>query len=206
MAISIHTVMEARTAGSATNGGGFVSGATGTDYSQQNSANSGGSNSSTVDAVANGTTTLTSATAAFTSAITGNIIYLAGGSGSLTGGWYQATYSNATTITLDRSVAAGTGITMNIGGAVLLANAFSMVPANSNVQIYVKNDGIHSTSTGFSSANGSGSTDRGVAPPCRVIGYTTTRGDGTTPGNEARLQITSGNSGVTLIAVSTVQG
>src|ERR1041385_4429179 len=113
MSISALTVWEVRpTNGANTNGGGFVSGAAGTDYSQQNAKNTVGNNISTTDAVANGTTTITSATASFTSAIVGNIIYLQGGSGSLTAGWYQVTtFTNSTTIVVDRTVASGTGIT-----------------------------------------------------------------------------------------------
>src|SRR4051794_28973064 len=98
---------EVRTAGADTNGGGYVSG--GTDYSQNDHKNAAGcvscgsttANLSTTDAVANGTTTITSASAAFTSSITGNMIYLQGGSGSLAAGWYQATYVSSTSITVD---------------------------------------------------------------------------------------------------------
>ena len=78
MALPAATVWEVRpTAGSDTNGGGFVAGASGTDYSQQNAANSAGSDISTTDVVATGVATITSATASFTSAIVGNVIYLA---------------------------------------------------------------------------------------------------------------------------------
>jgi hypothetical protein len=136
MAIDSNTQWNVRTDGSDTNGAGFVFGATGTDYSRQAAANSTGSNISTTDAVAAGTTTITSATAAFTSAITGNIIYLQGGSGSLTAGWYQATYVSATSITVDRTVASGTGITMNIGGALLtLSRAFTNMVSGNTVHV-----------------------------------------------------------------------
>src|SRR5918993_643506 len=55
------------------NGGGFVAGATGTDYSQQDAPQV-----AVTDAVANGTTTITSDAAAFATTHVGNIIYLAG--------------------------------------------------------------------------------------------------------------------------------
>src|SRR5580698_8835266 len=104
MALPSTSVWEVRpTNGSNTNGGGFDSTGTGTDFSQQNSKNTSGNNISTTDAVAAGSTTITSATAAFNSTITGNIIYLQGGSGSLSAGWYRATYVSATSITVDRS-------------------------------------------------------------------------------------------------------
>jgi len=62
-AISVNSVFEVRTAGNDTNGGGFVTGAAGTDYSQQDANNTVGADISTTDAVAAGTTTITSITA-----------------------------------------------------------------------------------------------------------------------------------------------
>ena len=89
MALSASGVWEVRTAGNDTNGGGFKSGASGTDYSQQDAKNTAGNNISTTDAVSDGTTTITSATAAFTSAIVGNFIYLTGGTGSIAAQWRE---------------------------------------------------------------------------------------------------------------------
>src|SRR5438034_4707876 len=104
MVLAQSTVWEVRTAGSDTNGGGYT-GSSGFDYSQQNSKNvATGLDDSTTDAVTAATTTVTSATANFSSSIVGNIIYLSGGTGSLTGAWYQAaTRVNSTTITVDRA-------------------------------------------------------------------------------------------------------
>src|ERR1700693_2557717 len=113
MSLSASTVWEVRPGvGSDTNGGGYVTGAGGTDYSQQNSKNSSGSNISTTDGVGAGSTTITSALAAFTSAIVGNIIYF-------DGAWYEVvTFSNSTTIIVDRNTTSGSGKTLNIGGAL----------------------------------------------------------------------------------------
>ena len=69
MALSVSQVWEIRTTGSDTNGGGFHAGASGTDYSQQAAAQV-----TVADAVANGTTTLTSVTASFTAAHVGNLV------------------------------------------------------------------------------------------------------------------------------------
>jgi hypothetical protein len=81
------------------------------------SPNGGGVNQSTTDAVGNGSTTVTSATASFTSAVVGAAIELSGGTGSLAAAWYYVTaYTNSTTISVDRIVASGTGITMTVGG------------------------------------------------------------------------------------------
>ena len=81
MALAAASVFEVRTAGNDTNGGGFVTGAAGTDYSQQDAKNSGGADSSVTDGVTAGTTTVTSLTAAFGTTIVGNIIYIGVGSG-----------------------------------------------------------------------------------------------------------------------------
>src|SRR5216684_3752512 len=126
-AISTNTVWEVRTVSSDTQGGGFVAGATGTDMSQFDNKNAAACSScqsstiniSTVDGVANGTTTITSVTGNFSAAIVGNIIEFSGGTGSITAVWKQVTvFTNATTITIDSSIAASTGMTMNIGGAL----------------------------------------------------------------------------------------
>lgn len=181
MALSAATVWEVRTAGSDTNGGAFVTGAAGTDYSQQDANNTVGSNISTADAVAVGTGVITSVTAAFTAAIVGNIIYLQGGTGALAAGRYQVTvFTNATTITVDRNVAAGTGITMNIGGALLspgLINTTAPTTAVSGNDIHIK-AGTYLL-TGITGATGGVISYNFVA---RAEGYQTVRGDmGTKP-------------------------
>jgi hypothetical protein len=175
MALTTSTVWELRpSVGNDTNGGGFDSTGTGTDYSQQNSKNSSGSNISTTDVVATGVATITSATAAFTSAIVGNIIYLVGT--GITTGWYKVvTFTNSTTIILDRSPGTGTGVTMNIGGALAtIGQAYTNAAAQACNIVYVKNTGnITVTSSLLVTYNST------AAPgnPLSFIGYTTTRGD-----------------------------
>lgn len=164
------------TVGSDTNGGGFDTTGTGTNFSQQNSKNSGGSNSSTTDltTTTTGSFTSTSAGAAFTTAITGNYIYLAGGTGgTVTTGWYRVTYVSPTQINLDRSPgAAATLVTMNIGGAMATISA---IPQVANNVINVKNTGNYTVSAALTV-----SLDSHGAPgnPFSIIGYTTTPGDG----------------------------
>lgn len=172
MALPSTSVWEVRpTNGANTNGGGFDSTGTGTDFSTQNAKNSGSNNKSTTDAVAAGTTTITSVTAAFTTAITGNIIYLQGGSGSLAAGWYRATYVSATSITVDRSVATGTAITMNIGGALATIPQFNTNAVAGNV-CWVKAEATISTGSVINITISNASNYPGA-----LIGYTTTRGD-----------------------------
>ena len=85
------------------------------------SPTSGGSNISTTDAVANGSTTITSATANFNASIVGTAIELSAGSGSLTAAWYYVTaFTNSTTVSVDRVVPSGTGISMSIGGQTIV--------------------------------------------------------------------------------------
>jgi hypothetical protein len=189
MALPSTSVWEVRpTNGSNTNGGGFDSTGTGTDFSQQNSKNTSGNNISTTDAVAAGSTTITSATAAFNSTITGNIIYLQGGSGSLSAGWYRATYVSATSITVDRSVASGTGITMNIGGALQTIPQANTNMANGH-QTWVKAESTISISSGLT-INFTSSTMSFIA------GYTTTRGD------YGQVTIEATASSITMVTIS----
>ena len=179
MALNANCVFEVRTGGNDTNGGGFRTGASGTDYSQQDAKNTVGNNISTTDAVANGTTTLTSATASFTSAIVGNVIYLQGGTGALAAGWYEVTgYTNATTITLDRTVATGTGITLNIGGAFASLGRVGSIGLVSGNKIWMQAGSYTITSASTNVSNGCFSLPTLVT----VEGYQTTRGDlGTAP-------------------------
>lgn len=109
MALATGTVIEIRTTGSDTNGGGFNPASAGTDYSQQAAAQL-----SVTDAACSGTTTLTSATGGFTSAMVGNVLYL-----NTPDDWYQITaYTNTNTVTLDRAGPTETGMTCNVGGAL----------------------------------------------------------------------------------------
>lgn len=195
-ALSAASVVEVRTAGNDTNGAGFVTGAAGTDYSQQNSKNTVGADISTTDAVAAGTTTLTSITGNFGTTIVGNIIYLAGGTGAITGQWRQITARASTTsITMDAAIAASTGMTMNIGGALLSPGLTSGYGLISGGKIWVKAGTYSVTSASTSIAAGCFSS----AVAITVEGYNATRGDlGTRP-----LVQASGISTFTLFTMAT---
>lgn len=196
MALSANTVWEVRTAGSDTNGGGFVRGAAGTDFSQANSANSGSSNKSTTNAVAAGTTTITSATANFTAAIVGNIVYFAGGTGSIAATWRQVTaFTNSTTITIDTLIASSTGMTMNIGGAMgSLGNVGALILQSHAVFIKSGTYSITSASTNIPGGCFSSS-----AALIQIQGYGVSRNDfGTAPVLQA--------SGISTFTILTVSG
>ena len=169
MAISANTIWEVRPSnGVDTYGGGFVSGASGTDWTQQNSAKY-----SLTNGVANGTTTVTTVSA--TTDMVGNIAYIAGGTGSITAAWYQITAASAgVSITVDRStgLTAGTGVTINIGGALKTLTQLNtnFVPGNF---AWVKAESTISTgSTITFNFTASGSNQLST-----IAGYTTTRGD-----------------------------
>ena len=173
-AISNNTVFEVRTDGSDTNGGGFVTGASGTNWTLQAAAQY-----AVTDAVTAGTTTITSATANFGTDAIGNLLYIQGGTGAITAGWYEIkTRVNVTTITVDRStgLTTGTGATLNIGGALAsLGQAGALVIVRNTV--YVKN-GTYTISTASTNVSG-GAFDGSTAAGSAIIGYQTTR----TPGN-----------------------
>lgn len=167
MSLAAAIVWEVRQAtGADTNGGGFKAGASGTDWSQQAAAQY-----SVTDGVTAGTTTITSATAAFGTDVVGNVIYVQGGTGAVTAGWYEIiSRTNATTIVVDRStgLTAGTGVTLKIGGALAsLTKAGAVVVAGNKV--YAKGTfGETLTLT----IDGTG------ALPIVWEGYGTARGDG----------------------------
>ena len=200
MAISASAVWEVRTTGNDVNGGAFVTGAAGTDYSQQDAANSGASDKSTTDAVAAGTTTITSATANFGTTIVGNVIYLQGGSGGLAATRRHVTARASTTsITVDATVAAGTGITMNIGGALASHGEVGRNHVAGN-KAWIKSGTYTVTST---SSNVSGGCFVKTTQDVSFEGYQTTRGDlGTRPLIQADGVITT----FSLISLSTSTG
>lgn len=173
MAIAATIVHEVRTAGADTNGGGFKPGASGQDLSIFDTAQY-----AVTDGVTAGTTTITSATANFDTNVVGNLVYVQGGTGSVTAGWYEITVRNsATSITVDRStgLTAGTGVTLNIGGALLtIAQALTnMVDGNTT---WVKAGTGYTITTMLNFA----ATTTGALPKV-LRGYGTTRGDNTKP-------------------------
>lgn len=187
MALPASTVWEVRpTAGVDTNGGGFVPGSSGTDWTQQNAAKYALTNG-----VTNGTTTI--ATVSASADMVGNIVYVAGGTGSVTAAWYQiVSQITGVSITVDRStgLTAGSGVTLNIGGALAtVSQAFASATACNTV--WIKNSGTYAVTSGISTSLQSGqSGSNGTV--FMVIGYGSTRGDGTqitwtTPTNTVNL-------------------
>lgn len=190
-ALAAATVWEVRTTGTTTSGGGYSTG--GTDMSIFDNKNAAACTScqsatvniSTTDGVAAGTTTITSLTGNYSSALIGNVVNISGGTGSITSGWYQvASVTNSTTFDVDRStgLTTGTGVTVNIGGAVsTIGTALAVVVAGNTVW-------VKATATYSTSANTSFATAGTTGLPITTSGYTSTRGDN----GKATVQLSAG--------------
>jgi hypothetical protein len=183
MALSADTVWEVRTTGDNANGGGFVAGASGTDYSQQDAAQVTYTDLA-IDAATN--TNVTSAATPFTASHVGNTLNVTGGTGFTTGR-YRVVSVASNIATLDRAVGttSSTGGTGKLGGALASLNtlASSMVASN---RAFIKATGTYvQTATPAFTANN-----------VWLFGYTTTRGDG----GRASIQLST-NSGLAGISI-----
>jgi hypothetical protein len=179
MALPAAMAMEIRPdVGLDTNGGAFKAGGVGTDYSQQNSKNTVGVNISTADGLADGSANFVSATANFTGALVDNIIYAAGGDGTIAPAHYHVlSVTDATTIVLDRAIAASVGMDLNIGGALATLNAaIDMAVAGDSTTHTGNVAWIKKTGTlVYTAAKGCGLQSNGW--PFVIKGYDVTRGD-----------------------------
>ena len=160
------------------------------------------SNVSTTDLGTAGSTTITSAAAFFSANVVGNVIYVAGGSATITAGWYQITavgVSGAnTTATVDRltGLTTGTGATVNIGGC--LASPGQCAALFTGGQVWIKT-GTYSIITASTNVSG-GCIALTVSNLLQNSwqGYAVTRGDmGTPPVFQA-----SGISTATIISLT----
>jgi len=126
MAIGASTVWRVRPSGSDLNGAGYdstVSGA-GTDYTQQDSPQL-----SLSDLTSTASTTITSVTGGFTSAMVGNLLRISSGTGATTGYYVVTTYVDTNTITVDRVSGTYTAGVGRVGGG---AATLGRVLANGN--------------------------------------------------------------------------
>jgi len=184
MALSANMVWEVRTTGSDNNGGAFKAAATGTDYSQQDTAQNSGT-----DLIIDGTlnTKVTATGYNFASTDVGNTIRVTAGTG-FTVGTYEIVSVAANAATLDRAIGTlgSTGGTWKEGGALLTIGAGAGLYVAGNV-IFVKSGtyGITATIYWYN-----GNQPSATQMPTRLIGYTTTRGDGGRP----TIQISSGSN------------
>ena len=117
MAFSGRPIWEVRTTGSDTNGGAFINGAAGSDYSQQNSPQYSGTD---LEVNASNNLQVKSTTAGSPiAADVGNLIMISNGL-SWTFGWYEIVSQDGTWWTLDRSPGSAgiTGGHFAVGGAL----------------------------------------------------------------------------------------
>jgi hypothetical protein len=180
MALSSNTVWEIRSDGSDDNGGGFVHGASGTDYSQQ-----AGAQLTVTDAVTSGSgvATLTSATGGFTAAMVGNVLRLHSGT-NLTAGWYQITgYTDVNTVTLDRAPDNGnggvSGATCKVGGALASIGVLNQCMVGGNA-VWIRS-GSYTITTSSEASGGPFDLGNLGGDDVAISGYGTVRGDGGRP-------------------------
>lgn len=179
MALNAAIQWEVRpTNGGANNGGGFRSGASGTDFSQQNAAQI-----AFTDLVIGATNTqLTSAANPFGATHVGNIIAITGGTGFTTG-LYEVSSVAGSTATMDRAVgtAGSTGGTGNLGGARSgFSNGTTTLQSSLVAEniVWVKNEAWNeAVSLTVGGAAGA---------PIIIEGYNTSRGDTPTGANRPR--------------------
>ena len=163
MAISSSAVWEIRTTGSDTNGGFFAGG--GNDYSQQDAAQL-----SVSDGVANGSTTITSATGGFSSAYIGNGINIGGASRQITA------VGSTNSITVDAAVSTASALTMKIGGAMASPGRVFAALLEGHT-IWMKSGTYSITSVTPNVSNGVCSWSITGTAATRWRGYGATRGD-----------------------------
>jgi hypothetical protein len=123
MAISAATVWEVRTTGNDSNGGGFVAGASGSDYSQQDAAQYTFTDLASTNGT-NASPQVTSASHNFVAADVGNIIHVTAGT-NWTQGFYQIVSCAANAATLDK--ACGSSATLS-GGTYAVGGALQSIP------------------------------------------------------------------------------
>jgi hypothetical protein len=190
MALSANTVLEVRLTGDDANGGGFVTGASGTDRSQQDAAHA----TLTTASVVHSTTTQISVNASdytVTAADVGNLFQLTGG--TATAGTYQITAADTVNNrwTLDRSVgAAGQTCPGKIGGALASPGKAAAIATVGGMITYIKYSASPYVIT-TASTNVSGGCPLGTSGTF-FTGYDSVRDIYQLPANRPTIQLDTG--------------
>lgn len=201
MAVSANTVWELRTTGAITNGGGFVTGASGTDYSQQDSAQYALTGVTSSGA---GNTVLTASAAA---AMVGNIAYAVSGT-NLRVGFYEVTsvvvgvsitFSTNSAGTSIASGAMASGV-INIGGAQLSPGLVAATLAATN-KVWMKAGSYTIDSGSVNTATGWVQIPSGITN-VTWRGYNASRGDNPGIGSRPLLQASGGITTNVLLAAN----
>ena len=172
---------EVRANGHVDNGGFFNEDASGTDLTQQDSAEQVYTDL-VIDATNNDEIT-SAAERSFIAADVGNCIHITSGTGWTTGR-YEITAVSAGKATVDRAIGTtgSTGSNGRLGGAITIDQGDAFFenatdgPRSGNT-LYIKNDGTHTITSSVVVAR-----DGSVSNPIKFEGYNTTRGDGWTAG------------------------
>lgn len=177
MALSSNTVWEVRTGGDDGNGGGFVDGASGTDYSQQDAAEK-----SAADLTMHASTNTKCHPAALgvAAADVGNIVYISAGT-DWTPGWYEIVSQDGTDWTLDRSPSAAGNAnlaTFKLGGALASPGGLGQALNDHGVSGMVAwiKSGTYTLDSGTENTAG-GPLHLKASTLLRIEGYETSRGD-----------------------------
>lgn len=202
MALSNLITFEFRSTATANmlNGGGFKTGASGTDYSTGNTAHL----TITDLVIGADNTTVSSALTPFDAQDVGNVLHITAGT-NFTVGWYEVTAVNAAVATLDRAcgTALATGGTAYLGGALNVGGSLeddffeeiSGANATDGISVYFYNNNTTSTVTFTPSEAISITGAGGTTAPINIIGYKTTRGDN--PTGNSRPTIALGANQIT---------
>lgn len=192
-AIDAACAWEIRTTGNSLNGGGWIRGAAGTDYSQQDAAEESYTTLATPGA---GSTTVTCSGAdTFDANIVGNIVYIYSGT-NFTSGRYEVTArASSTSITFDSSptpggAGGGDGIGYMGGAGTIVGNPqpmFDVCTAGNKVWIEA---GTYTFTGNLSTA-----VDGTIPLFIDVEGYNATRGDNPTGTNRPLLAASSYDCG-----------
>lgn len=177
MALSSSIVWEVQTGGDDTNGGGFVSGAAGTDRSTQTAAQVNINNSTIVCSTPSANSNTLTFVSGYTpsSADVGNVVNISAGT-NINAGVYSITAQSSTTWTLagvsnlTTAGGAGSAVVGKMGGCLASpAKAIGFV-ASGNI-VFVKSGSYTISSSTAGASNGR----INMATACHVIGYNTTR-------------------------------
>lgn len=189
MALSSALVWEVRTTGSDNNGGAFKTGASGTDYSQQDAAQWALTGVTSSGA---GATFLTAQAAA---AMVGNTVRVVSGTNFTVGTYEIISVSAGVSVTVDRNLTTGAGASgvLNIGGALATIGAAVGRWAAENLA-WVKATADYTVTATTTLA--SGLNDIGNVAPNQLTGYTTTRGD------NGQVTITTSTNSLALMTVA----
>lgn len=190
MALSASTVWEVRTTGNDANGGGFVTGASGTDYSQQDSAQYA------LTGIATAGTGAIFLSASAAANMVGNILNVVSGTNFTVGRYQVISVSVGVSVTVDRNICTGVGASgvLNIGGAIA-SPALAAAAKSAGNYVWIKAGTYAQTTATQNVANGMVLDNTGGSSSAVYSiweGYQTTRGDkGTKPLLQASGAISS---------------